>query len=146
MPLQLIVVRKSLLLPPFPCAKGRIPTLRQPTVPLLIVRRDKGFDKIEQLRGKTLSLTDPASTSGALLPRKAVSQLTGTLLESYFQRVTFAGSHDRAIDAVQTNLVDAAFVSSTRLDEALRRGTILPDEIGVLWQSSPIPYDPVVLS
>jgi len=93
-----------------------------------------------------LSLTDPASTSGALLPRKAVSQLTGTLLESYFQRVTFAGSHDRAIDAVQTNLVDAAFVSSTRLDEALRRGTILPDEIGVLWQSSPIPYDPVVLS
>ncbi|MDP3538849.1 MAG: phosphate/phosphite/phosphonate ABC transporter substrate-binding protein [Azonexus sp.] len=113
---------------------------------LLIVRRDKGLKKIEQLRGKTLSLTDPASTSGALLPRQAISQMTGTLLESYFQRVTFAGSHDRAIDAVQKGLVDAAFVSSTRLDEALRRGKIRPDEISVLWKSSPIPYDPIVLN
>lgn len=112
---------------------------------LLIVRRDKGFEKIEQLRGKTLSLTDPASTSGALLPRQAVSQLTGSALESYFQRVTFAGSHDRAIEAVQKGLVDAGFVSSTRLDEALRRGTIRPDEMRVLWQSNLLPYDPVVL-
>jgi phosphonate transport system substrate-binding protein len=112
---------------------------------LLIVRRDRGWSSLEQLRGKTLSLTDPASTSGAVLPRQAVQQMTGSLPESYFHRVTFAGSHDRAIESVQKGLVDAAFVSSSRLDEALRRGTLGTDEIAVLWRSAPVPYDPIVL-
>lgn len=112
---------------------------------LLIVRRDRGWNSLEQLRGKTLSLTDPASTSGAVLPRLAVQQMTGSLPESYFHRVTFAGSHDRAIESVQKGLVDAAFVSSSRLDEALRRGTLGAEEIAVIWRSAPLPYDPIVL-
>jgi phosphonate transport system substrate-binding protein len=112
---------------------------------LLIVRRGGGLDKVEQLRGRTLSLTDPASTSGAILPRQAIRRLTGTPIETYFQRITFSGSHDRAIEAVQGGLVDAAFVSSSRLDEAVRRGTLRPDEMAILWQSDPIPYDPIVL-
>lgn len=112
---------------------------------LLIVRRGAGLEKLEQLRGRTLSLTDPASTSGAILPRQAIRRLTGTPIENYFQRITFSGSHDRAIEAVQRGLVDAAFVSSSRLDEAVRRATLRPDEMTVLWQSEPIPYDPIVL-
>ncbi len=112
---------------------------------LLIVRRDKGIERIEQLRGKTLSLTDPASTSGAILPRQAIRQLTDTPLESYFHRVTFAGSHDRAIAAVEKSLVDAAFVSSSMLDEFIRRNSLQANQIGILWQSPLIPYDPVVL-
>lgn len=112
---------------------------------LLIVRRDSGYSKLAQLRDKTLSLTDPASTSGAVLPRQAISQLTGVLPETYFRRVTFAGSHDRAIESVQKKMVDAAFVASTRLDEALRRGTVGSNDLSVLWQSELIPYDPFVL-
>ena len=112
---------------------------------LLIVRRDKGIEKIEQLRGKTLSLTDPASTSGAILPRQAMRQLTDTPLESYFQRVTFAGSHDRAIASLDKGLVDAAFVSSSMLDEFVRRNSLQANQIRILWQSPLIPYDPVVL-
>lgn len=112
---------------------------------LLITRRDKGIERIEQLRGSTLALTDPASTSGAILPRRAISQLTGMPLEAYFKRVTFTGSHDRAIETMQKGLVDAAFVSSSRVDEALRQGLLRPEEFRVLWQSPPIPYDPFVL-
>ncbi|NMM75808.1 phosphate/phosphite/phosphonate ABC transporter substrate-binding protein [Acidovorax sp. SRB_24] len=112
--------------------------------PLLITRRAAGLTSLEGLRGTTLSLTDPASTSGALLPRKAIQQLTGTPLDSYFQRVTFAGSHDRAIDTVQKGLVDAAFVSSTSVDEAIRRGRLRMEDLHTLWKSNPIPYDPFV--
>lgn len=112
---------------------------------LLIVRRDRGLDTIESLRGSTVSLTDPASTSGTILPRQAISRLTGQSLETYFQRLSFAGSHDRAIEAVQKKRVDAAFVASSRLDEALRQGTVQTDELKVIWQSLPIPYDPFVL-
>lgn len=112
---------------------------------LLIVRRDRGLDSIEGLRGSTVSLTDPASTSGTILPRQAISRLTGQSLEAYFQRLSFAGSHDRAIEAVQKKRVDAAFVASSRLDEALRQGTVQADELKIIWQSPAIPYDPFVL-
>jgi phosphonate transport system substrate-binding protein len=73
-----------------------------------------------------------------------ISKLTGMPLERYFGRITFAGSHDRAILAVQRGYADAAFVSSSRLDEALRTGSVRPDELQVHWKSSPLPYDPFV--
>lgn len=111
---------------------------------LLIVRRDRKFGDVADLRGATLSLIDPASTSGALIPRQAINKLTGLPLENYFGRITFAGSHDRAIQVVQKGFVDAAFVSSSRLDEVLRSGSLRMDELQVLWKSSPIPYDPFV--
>jgi phosphonate transport system substrate-binding protein len=111
---------------------------------LLIVQREKKIKDFAGLRGSNLSLVDPASTSGALIPRRMISKLTGMPLERYFGRITFAGSHDRAILAVQRGYVDAAFVSSSRLDESLRMGSVLPDELQVIWKSSPIPYDPFV--
>ena len=111
---------------------------------LLIVRRDRNFNGLASLHGSSISLIDPASTSGALIPRYVISKLTGEPFERYFGRITFAGSHDRAIQTVKKGFVDAAFVSSNRLDEALRNGSVQPDEIKVIWKSTPIPYDPFV--
>ena len=111
---------------------------------LLIVRRDKGFNSMADLRGASVSLIDPTSTSGALLPREAVAKLTGVSLEHFFGRVTFAGSHDRAIQSVQKGIIDAAFVSSLRVDEALNQGRLGQNELKIVWTSSPIPHDPFV--
>ena len=111
---------------------------------LLIVRRDKDFNGLSSLRGRSVSLIDPASTSGALIPRMMLAQQTGMPLDRFFGRIIFAGSHDRAIQSVQKGFVDAAFVSSSRLDEALRTGSVGPNEIQIQWKSSPIPYDPFV--
>jgi phosphonate transport system substrate-binding protein len=111
---------------------------------ILVVRKHKGPNSLAALRGASVSLIDPDSTSGALVPRDAMAHRTGMPLERYFGRVTFAGSHDRAIQAVQKGLVDAAFVSSLRLDEALRQGSLRADEIGDVWQSQPLPHDPFV--
>ncbi|OGB05352.1 MAG: hypothetical protein A3G29_10265 [Burkholderiales bacterium RIFCSPLOWO2_12_FULL_64_99] len=111
---------------------------------VLITQSAHPAKSLAQLRGSTLSLTDPASTSGAVLPRQAVPRLTGTQLEAHFSRVTFAGAHDRSIEAVRTGRVDATFVASNAVDEAVRRGTLRMDEIRILWRSDPIPYDPFV--
>lgn len=111
---------------------------------LLIVSRDRNFNSPADLRGKTLGLIDPASTSGTLIPRRNFTALIGVPLESFFRRISFTGSHDRAIQAVQRRQLDAAFVSSSRLDEALRSGAIASGELAVLWKSPPIPYDPFV--
>jgi phosphonate transport system substrate-binding protein len=111
---------------------------------LVVRRKNNGPSSLAALRGASVSLIDPDSTSGALVPRDAMVQLTGVSLEHYFGRVTFAGSHDRAIQAVQKGLVDAAFVASLRLDEALRQGSLRADELEVVWQSAPLPHDPFV--
>lgn len=111
---------------------------------LLITSSSADFQSVEQLRGATLSLTDPASASGAILPRHAMEKLLGMPLSNYFKRVSFAGSHDRAIDIVRRGQVDAAFVSSTAVDDAIRSGRMRMDDIRILWKSAPIPYDPFV--
>ena len=111
---------------------------------LLIVRHDSGLKYIADLQGRSVSLTDPASTSGAVIPRDEFGGQVGKRLKNYFGRVTFSGSHDRSIEVVRKGYADAAFVASEHLDEAIRQGRIDAREIRVLWQSRPIPHDPIV--
>lgn len=111
---------------------------------VLVVRADSGLKTIKDLQGKTLSLTDPVSTSGALLPMQAMLKLTGQPVEKYFSRVTYAGSHLRAVEAVHKGLVNAAFVSSRRVEEYEQNKPGASRDMAVLWQSPPIPNDPFV--
>ncbi len=111
---------------------------------LLITRRDSGLDSVAKLQGRNLSLTDPASTSGAVIPRAEFSAQVGVPLQDYFGQVTFSGSHDRSVEVLRKGYVDAAFVASEHLDEVIRQGRIKASEIQVLWKSRPIPHDPFV--
>jgi len=112
---------------------------------LLIVRSGARYRRWQDLRGATLSLVDPASTSGALLPRQAMKAQTGMRLEDYFSRVSYAGSHTRAIAAVADGLVDAAFVSSDSLTLAQQRRSVEAGALRTLWMSPPLPTDPLVV-
>lgn len=112
---------------------------------LLVVRRSARWRRWQDLRGATLSLVDPASTSGALLPRQLVRTHAAMELEEYFARVSYAGSHDRALAAVRDGLVDAAFVSSERLALAHERKLVAPEELRTLWTSAPLPTDAFVM-
>ncbi|MCD2511992.1 phosphate/phosphite/phosphonate ABC transporter substrate-binding protein [Comamonas endophytica] len=112
---------------------------------LLVVRRGARWRRWQDLRGATLGLVDPASTSGALLPRQLVRAHTGMELEEYFARVSYAGSHDRALAAVRDGLVDAAFISSERLTLAHERKLVAPEELRTLWTSAPLPTDAFVM-
>ncbi len=112
---------------------------------LLVTRRDRRFRSVEDLRGATLGLTDPASTSGGVIPRRTLEKQLSMALEDHFKRVTFSGSHDRSLELVRKGMVDAAFISSTVVDAAMRRGLLKSGEIAILWRSPPIPYDPFVV-
>lgn len=111
---------------------------------VLIVRRDSGLEDIADLQGRSVTLTDPASTSGAVIPRTEFGGQVGKPLKDYFGRVTFSGSHDRSIEIVRKGYADAAFVASEHLDVAIRQGRSDARGIRVLWQSHPIPHDPIV--
>jgi len=111
---------------------------------LLIVRAQGRFKDIAQLRGRHLALTDPASTSGSLLPRRQFTPVIGMPLDKYFGRISYSGSHSKSIAALAQGEVDAAFVASTNLEDALHTGKLKASDVRVLWTSAPIAYDPFV--
>ncbi|PLC48017.1 phosphonate ABC transporter substrate-binding protein [Pollutimonas subterranea] len=111
---------------------------------VLITRKDAGIQSLDVLRGSALSLVDPVSTSGGIVPRVAVRRMTGMHLETWFGRVSFAGSHDLAIDAVLNGRVAAAFVADTRVKEGVYNGRPAADALHIIWRSDPIPADPFV--
>lgn len=111
---------------------------------MLIVKSTSGLDDIPSLYGKNVNLTDPASTSGAVVPRSLFPRTVGVPLERYFSHVLYAGSHENAAQLVFNGFADAAFVASTRLDEAIASGKFRADDFRILWKSEPIPNEPTV--
>ena len=101
---------------------------------------------IEDLKGTVIGLTDPASTSGNLLPRVAFTKVIGSDLEDYFSRVVYTGGHDLSAIAVIEGQVDAAFVATHRLDNVIDRDLASMDDYVVLWSSPVIPQDPFVVN
>ena len=54
---------------------------------VLISKRGSKFTSIDSLKGSTLGLTDPGSTSGNLMPRVAFTKVIGMDLEKFFGKV-----------------------------------------------------------
>lgn len=113
---------------------------------VLVARADSGFKTVEDIKGTVIGLTDPASTSGNLLPRVSFTKVIGAELEDYFSRVVYSGGHDLSAVAVIEGQVDAAFVATHRLDNVIDRGIATMDDYVVLWSSPVIPQDPFVVN
>lgn len=111
---------------------------------LLIVKAGSPFVDIASLRGATLALTDPLSTSGSVVPRHQFPKVVGKPLESYFSKIVYAGDHDHAALAVLKGQVDAAFVASEQLSNLVAANKAAPDNFKVLWRSAPITRDAFV--
>lgn len=110
---------------------------------LLLARREIAT-AIPALQGKRVALTDPASTSGSVVPNTEFPVQVGLPLAQFFGTVVYSGSHDKSLDALLERKVEAAFVSSVRADEYLNKGLITRETFSVLWRSQPIYYDPFV--
>lgn len=110
----------------------------------LITRKGSTFTTIESLKGSTLGLVDPGSTSGNLMPRVVFSKEAQIDFDNYFGRIAYTGSHELSTIAVKEGRVDAAFVATHRFDNVVSRGDIALADVNILWQSKPIPQDPFV--
>jgi len=110
----------------------------------LITLKGSEFDSIESIKGSTLGLVDPGSTSGNLMPRVVFGDVIGMDLDDYFSKVVYTGSHELSSVAVGEGKVDAAFVATHRFDNVVNKGEIKLEDVNVLWKSDPIPQDPFV--
>lgn len=110
----------------------------------LVSKTGTKFTDIKSLKGATIGLTDPGSTSGNLMPRIVFSKVIGMDIDNYFGKVAYTGSHELSSVAVVKGKVDAAFVATHRFDNVVNKGEAKLSDVKVLWQSAPIPQDPFV--
>jgi len=110
---------------------------------VIITKKGSKFTTVESLKGTTLALVDPASTSGSLIPRISFSKIIGMPLDKYFKKIVYSGGHDLSTLAVQDGRVDVAFVATHRFDEVVYAGKVKKDDFNFIWYSEWIPGDPL---
>lgn len=106
-----------------------------------IVPPDSPIHTIDDLIARagelTLSWTDPASTSGHLVPR-AYLEDRGLNPEQDFKQTVFSLSHLVSVMTVVSHKVDVAAITNTGLERLLESGRVKPGEVRVIWESEPI--------
>src|SRR5690606_6068699 len=101
--------------------------------------KDSPVKTLEDLKGKTLALGSPGSTSGDALPMSAIidAGLEDDVTADY------AGGHPEALLALVNGTVDAAQINSQTLATAEAEGTFDASQYRQVWESAEIPNDPI---
>ena len=99
---------------------------------------------IEDVAGRTVCFTDPASTTGYLAAAAGLLE-AGIDPESDITPI-FAGKHDVAVTQMLAGDCEVAFVASTFITELLpARGVIAEGDTETVWTSDDIPGTPLVI-
>src|SRR3954447_16992267 len=105
-------------------------------------KRGSRIAKVADLRGKTLALAEPASTSGSLYPLYALSS---NGLKKGDVNTTYPGGHDQALQPLIAGKADAAEINTDTLATAVKKKGFQPSQYQQVWRSDPIPNDPIVV-
>jgi phosphonate transport system substrate-binding protein len=100
-----------------------------------------GITSLKQVAGHSFAYSDPASTSGHLFPAYAL-ETVGIDQNKGIQPI-FAGSHTASFEALRNHKVDAGELNSQTIAAATVHHEYDPKDYVVLWQSKPIPLDPI---
>ncbi|WP_326907920.1 phosphate/phosphite/phosphonate ABC transporter substrate-binding protein [Sedimentibacter sp. MB31-C6] len=116
---------------------------------LLITHKDTGIKTMEDIRGKSMSFVDPASTSGNLVPRATIVRILGVSPEDIdtkvFSSVQYAGNHQNSFMAAANKSVEVAAVQISTYEKAIKEGLVKKEDIHVIFQSDPIPSSPIAI-
>ena len=113
---------------------------------VVAVRCDSGYQKIEDLKGKTLAFADPDSTSGYAVPYFNLRK-QGYDPETYFGATPFSGSHDTGVVGVVNGQFDGAatYINndiSGVPQRLVEKGMIKDGEVCMIWKSPEITDGP----
>ena len=102
-----------------------------------------GVTDISQLAGHSFAYSDPASTSGHLYP--AFGLASNVIDPDTGVQAVYAGSHTSSFEALLNHKVDAGELNSDQIASATAAGNYAPENFVTLWQSAPIPQDPITV-
>ncbi|GLV53587.1 hypothetical protein KDH_04390 [Dictyobacter sp. S3.2.2.5] len=109
----------------------------------IITTPKTGIKTVQDLKGKTFSFVDPASTSGNLEPRYMMKQ--AGLNADTDVKGSYIGSHDASLLAVLSGKVNAGAVASDTYNHLLQEGKFKAGDLSIVKKSDPIPEDPMAV-
>ena len=106
---------------------------------VFITSKDSGINKLDDLKGKTLSFGSQSSTSGHLMPR---SHLLAAKVDPDrdLKRISFSGAHDATIAAVASGKVDAGALNVSVWNKFVEDKKVDPAEVRVFY-TTPAYFD-----
>ncbi|MEA3463507.1 MAG: phosphate/phosphite/phosphonate ABC transporter substrate-binding protein [Patescibacteria group bacterium] len=108
----------------------------------LAVKVDSPYKTLADLKGKKVYGSSKSSTSGNLMP-SAMLKLEGIDKKTYFDGgMQFSGSHDKAIEAVLAEIIDACFINDMSFDKYNAEKKVLR----YIWKHDPVPEFPFVVN
>ncbi len=110
------------------------------------VKADSPYKTMDDLKGKNLGLVDPNSTSGNNVPRFALNKMKINP-ETFFSKVTYTGSHENAVIALQQGTVDIAANwwnsdDDSNLTRMANKNLAKKDDFRIVYKSDLIPNSP----
>ena len=106
---------------------------------VFITDANSGINKLEDLKGKTLSFGSASSTSGHLMPRSFL--LAAKINPDLdLKRISFSGAHDATIAAVASGKVDAGALNISVWDKFVADNKVDPAVVKVFYTTPPY-YD-----
>ena len=122
---------------------------------LIVNSANDEIDSIEDIKGKTMAFVDPDSTSGNLVPTAEIisafpdEDLNSDVLHtngSFFEAVSFSGSHQAGLQAVIKGDVDVAPISDQILASEIEHGNANEDDVKIIYSSGAIPVEAIVVA
>lgn len=102
-----------------------------------------GIHTLKEVAGHSFAYSDPASTSGHLFPAYAL-QKAGINPDTGVKPI-YAGSHTASYEAILNHKVQAGELNSQTIAAAQVQHQYNAKDFIVLWQSKPIPEDPIAV-
>jgi len=106
------------------------------------VAADSPIRSIGDLKGHSLALSEPGSTSGDALPRYALKKAG---IKQSDLKITYAGGHPESLLALVHGKVDAAEINTQQQATAAKEGSFDAKKFRRIWASGPIPNDPITI-
>ena len=111
------------------------------------VKANSPYQKVEDLKGKSIALVDPNSTSGNNVPRYAMDKM-GIKPEEFFGKVVYSGSHVNAVMALNQGTVDVAanWWNNENDSELIRmadKGMVKKEDFRIIYKSDQIVNSPI---
>lgn len=107
-------------------------------------RTDSGIESLADIKGKTLALGDPNSTSSFVIPVGAMMKAGIDPIKD-MEKVLVVGSHATSLQAVQQGNVDVSASSFSSYNKAVNQGMIDPEQVKPIFRSDPLPNPPLAL-
>jgi len=113
---------------------------------LIVVREDSNIKNTTDMRGKRLALVHQATYAGYLYPLYYFKEHRIKDLKSYFSKIIFVESHDKAIFSVLRNETDVACPKDLIYQKIIKENPDLEKKLVVLSASDPVPSNALCVS